>query len=58
MGTRYLNGDYFVKPALNKIEVKISVPLEFTPLETVSQNTIVSGKKYRKQRLQKQITSE
>jgi hypothetical protein len=34
-----------------KLEVKISVPLEFTPIEKVSEHTLISGKKYRKRAL-------
>jgi hypothetical protein len=33
----------------DKLEVKILVPLEFTPIENVSEYVIISAKKYRKQ---------
>jgi site-specific DNA recombinase len=36
----------------DKIEVKISVPLEFTPIEKISEHILISGKKYRKQELE------
>jgi hypothetical protein len=36
----------------DKVEVKISVSLELKPIEKVSEHTLISGKRYRKQKLQ------